>query len=76
MQSLIVNMPQALRVKLQEYQNEHGIAQSEAAIVAVLQDYFQSWSAATSAKLPEMYDAEDGPCEVISSFLEPKTERG
>ena len=72
MQTLTMNMPQALRVKLQEYQNEHGIGQSEAAVVAVLQDYFQSWSATTPPDLPVMYDAEDGPCEVIDSFLEPK----
>jgi len=72
MQTLTINMPQALRVKLQEYQNEHGIEQSEAAVVAVLQDYFQSWSATTPPDLPTMYDAEDGPCEVIASFLEPK----
>lgn len=65
-------MPQALRVRLQEYQNEHGIEQSEAAVVAALQDYFKSWSATTASELPTMYDAEDGPCEVINSFLEPK----
>ena len=72
MQTLTVNMPQALRARLQEYQNEQGIAQPAEAIVAVLQAYFESWEPATPPDpLPAMYDAEEGPCEVIPSFLEP-----
>ncbi|MGB3295613.1 MAG: hypothetical protein WBB01_21730 [Phormidesmis sp.] len=71
MQTLMVNMPQALRAQLQDYQNDRGIAQPAEAIVAVLQAYFETWEPATSPDpLPAMYDAEDGPCEVISSFLE------
>lgn len=73
MQTLKVDMPQALRVRLQEYQNEHDIHASDEAVVAVLQAYFKTWSPATTPELPTMYDAEDGPCEVIPSFLEPKT---
>ena len=72
MQTLTVNMPQPLRAQLQEFQNEQGIVQPADAIIAALQAYFATWSPATSqAPLPAMYDAEEGPCEVISSFLEP-----
>lgn len=71
MQTLTVNMPQPLRAQLQDYQNEQGIAQPADAIIAALQAYFETWSPATSpGPLPAMYDAEEGPCEVISSFLE------
>ncbi len=63
-------MPQSLRVRLQEYQNEQGIQQADKAVIAILQTYFESYSPAEKPKLPAMYDAEDGPCEVISSFLE------
>ena len=74
MQTLTVNMPQLLRAQLQDYQNEQGIAQPADAIIAVLQTYFETWALATSPDpLPAMYDAEDGPCEVISSFLEPSS---
>ncbi len=68
MQTLTINMPQALRVQLQEYQNEQGIQQPEAAIIAALQAYFAAKPPA-KGPLPAMYDAEDGPCEVLSSFL-------
>jgi hypothetical protein len=71
MQTLTLNMPQALRIRLQEYQNEQGIQQPDQAIIAILQAYFESLPAAQQPKLPAMYDAEDGPCEVITSFLEP-----
>lgn len=72
MQTLAVNMPQSLRAQLQDYQNEHGIVQPTDAVIAGLQAYFETWKPATSqGPLPAMYDAEDGPCEVISSFLEP-----
>jgi hypothetical protein len=68
MQTLTINMPQVLRVQLQQYQNEQGIQQPEAAIIAALQAYFEALPAANKP-LPAMYDAEDGPCEVLSSFL-------
>ena len=71
MQTLTLNMPQSLRVRLQEYQNEQGIQQPDKAVVAVLQAYLESYSSVEQPKLPAMYDAEDGPCEVISSFMEP-----
>lgn len=71
MQTLTLNLPQALRAQLQDYQNDQGVAQPADAIIAVLQTYFETWEPATPpAHLPAMYDAEDGPCEVISSFLE------
>lgn len=71
MQTLTLNMPQSLRVRLQEYQNEQGIQQADKAVIAILQAYFESYSPAEQPKLPAMYDAEDGPCEVIASFIEP-----
>ena len=72
MQSLTMNMPQALRVQLQTYQNDQGISDPSAAIVAALEDYFRSWTPTQqNDPLPAMYDAEDGPCEVIASFREP-----
>ncbi|MEM9153217.1 MAG: hypothetical protein AAGB19_22580 [Cyanobacteria bacterium P01_F01_bin.3] len=72
MQTLSVTMPQALRVKLQAYQNDQNIEQPEAAIIAALDAYFQSWTPTKKAHpLPAMYDAEDGPCEVIAAFKEP-----
>ncbi len=71
MQTLTLNMPQTLRAQLQDYQNDQSIAQPTDAIIAVLQAYFETWEPTTSQDpLPAMYDAEDGPCEVISSFLE------
>ena len=73
MQTLTLNMPQTLRVRLQEYQNKQGIALPEEAVISALQAYFEAQTAAST--LPAMYDAEDGPCEVITSFLEPKSER-
>ena len=71
MQTLTVNMPQALRAKLQTYQNDQNIEQAEAALIAALEDYFQDWTPTKKTPpLPAMYDAEDGPCEVVRSFLE------
>ena len=71
MQTLTVNMPQALRVQLQAYQNDNDIETPDKAILAILEAYFQTWTPIKKADpLPAMYDAEDGPCEVISSFLE------
>jgi len=62
-------MPQALRAQLQAFQNDTEIEQPEAAIVAVLETYFENWTPTKKAPpLPAMYDAEDGPCEVIASF--------
>ncbi len=69
MQTLTINMPQALRVRLQAYQNEQGIQQPESAVIAALQAYFEALPPAKGPALPAMYDAEDGPCEVLSSFL-------
>ncbi|MEL6160088.1 MAG: hypothetical protein AAFQ40_10520 [Cyanobacteria bacterium J06623_5] len=70
MQTLTVNMPQTLRIKLQAYQNDEGIALPEAAMIAALEAYFETWQPTQKTPpLPAMYDAEDGPCEVISSFL-------
>ena len=71
MQTLTLNMPQSLRVRLQEYQNEQGIQQADKAVIAILQAYFESYSPAEKLELPTMYNAEDGPCEVIASFMEP-----
>ena len=69
MQTLNINVPQALRAQLQAYQNDRGIAAPEAAMIAALEDYFQSWVPThKTPPLPAMYDAEDGPCEVIESF--------
>lgn len=71
MQTLNVNMPQALRVQLQAYQNDSGIEDPAAAMVAALEAYFQTWIPTTkNDPLPAMYDAEDGPCEVIAAFKE------
>ncbi|NJM98328.1 MAG: hypothetical protein HC800_15245 [Phormidesmis sp. RL_2_1] len=70
MQTLTINMPQALRAQLQVYQNGHNMADPAAAIVAIVDAYLQLWSStATAQSLPAMYDAEDGPCEVLPSFL-------
>lgn len=70
MQTLNVNLPQPLRAKLQMYQNDQGIAAPEAAMVAILEAYLQNWTPRQKKDpLPAMYDAEDGPCEVISDFL-------
>lgn len=71
MQTLTVNMPQALRVQLQAYQNDSGLEDPAAAMISALEDYFQTWTPAKkSDPLPTMYSAEEGPCEVISSFLD------
>ena len=71
MQTLNVTMPQALRAQLQAYQKDCGIEDPAVAVVAALASYFQTWTPAKkSDPLPAMYDAEDGPCEVISSFQE------
>lgn len=71
MQTLTINVPQALRAKLQAYQNDSGITDPTAAMVAALEDYFQTWTPTQKGDpLPAMYDAEDGPCEVIRSFIE------
>lgn len=68
MQTVTVHLPQTLRAKLQLFQNEQDIAQTELAVIAALEAYFESWVPAGSP-LPAMYDGEDGPCEVIDSFL-------
>jgi hypothetical protein len=70
MQTLTLDMPQDLRIRLQEYQNEQGIQQPNEAVIAILQVYFASNLPMDAPQLPRMYDAEDGPCEVITSFLE------
>ena len=71
MQTLTINMPQTLRVHLQAYQNDNDIETPDKALISALEDYFQTWQPTkTSDALPTMYDAEDGPCEVIDSFLD------
>lgn len=72
MQTLNVTIPQALRIQIQRFQNERGIQAPEKAIVAALSSYFETWKPAETEALPAMYDAEDGPCEVIESFQAPK----
>ena len=75
MQTLNVTVPQPLRVLLQHYQNQHGIDLPEAAILRILNDHLQTWQLQNEAQtptLPAMYDAEDGPCEVIESFNQPE----
>ena len=71
MQTLNVTLPQPLRSQLQRFQNEQGIELPEKAVVAVLAAYFETWQPAETDSLPAMYDAEDGPCEVIDSFRPP-----
>ena len=71
MQTLNVTIPQPLRIQLQRFQNEHGIELPEKAVVAALTAYFENWQPAEMDSLPPMYDAEDGPCEVIDSFRPP-----
>lgn len=68
MQTLTVTIPQALRIQIQRFQNEGNIADPEDAIVAALEAYFKTWKSAKANALPAMYDAEEGPCEVIESF--------
>ena len=68
MQTLNVTIPQTLRIQIQHFQNERGIAAPEDAIVAALSSYFETWKPAKADVLPAMYDAEDGPCELIESF--------
>ncbi|MEM8504061.1 MAG: hypothetical protein AAF716_13025 [Cyanobacteria bacterium P01_D01_bin.1] len=71
MQTLTINLPQPLRAQLQTFQHDQKIEQTEAAVVKALENYFQTWtSAQRTDPLPAMYDAEDGPCEVIDSFKE------
>jgi len=71
MQTLSVTVPQALRVQLQAYQNDCGIEDPATAMVAALAAYFETWTPTNKSEaLPAMYDAEDGPCEVIASFKE------
>ncbi|MEL6355270.1 MAG: hypothetical protein AAFR58_26550 [Cyanobacteria bacterium J06627_28] len=71
MQTLTFNVPQTLRIKLQAYQNDNDLEVPEVAVVKALEAYFETWTPTKkAASLPAMYDAEDGPCEVISSFLE------
>lgn len=71
MQTLTINMPQTLRVQLQAYQNDNDIAAPDKALISALEAYFQTWQPTkTSDALPTMYDAEDGPCEVMSSFAD------
>lgn len=72
MQTLTIHLPQTLRAKLQTYQNDQGIEEPEPALIAALEAYFQDWTPTKKAHpLPAMYDAEDGPCEVVRSFLDP-----
>lgn len=71
MQTITINLPQSLRAQLQTFQSDQNIEQPETAIVKALENYFHSWSPAQKIDpLPAMYDAEDGPCEVINSFRE------
>ena len=71
MKTLMVNVPQALRAKLQAYQNDNKIAEPTTAIVTILDTYLETWTPSQKTDpLPAMYDAEDGPCEVLPSFLE------
>lgn len=70
MQSITVNFPQNLRLRLQRYQNEYEIVVPEKAILAALEAYFDIWKPTDTESLPPMYDAEDGPCEVLDSFKE------
>lgn len=72
MQTLTINLPQSLRAQLQRFQSDQDIEKTEAAIIKALESYFQTWTPAQKTDpLPAMYDVEDGPCEVISSFREP-----
>ncbi|MEL6553138.1 MAG: hypothetical protein AAFQ63_06730 [Cyanobacteria bacterium J06621_11] len=72
MKTFTINMPQTLRARLQTYQNDQKIEQPEVALLAALEAYFQDWTPTKKAPpLPAMYDAEDGPCEVVRSFIEP-----
>lgn len=68
MQTLNVTLPQTLRIQIQRFQNERGIEAPEEAIVAALASFFETWKPAETDPLPAMYDAEEGPCEVIDSF--------
>ena len=71
MQTLTINLPQSLRAQLQTFQNDQDIDYPEAAVVKVLESYFQTWEPTKEIDpLPAMYDVEDGPCEVINSFRE------
>lgn len=71
MQTLTVNLPQSIRAQLQIFQRDQNIENAEAAVVEALERYFQTWTPTKKiGPLPAMYDAEDGPCEVIDSFRE------
>ncbi len=71
MQTLTINLPQTLRAQIQAFQTDQDLGQTEAAIVKALECYFQTWTPTKKTDpLPAMYDAEDGPCEVIESFRE------
>lgn len=71
MQTLTINLPQSLRAQIQIFQSDQDIETAETAIVEILESYFQTWKPAKKIDpLPAMYDAEDGPCEVIDSFRE------
>ncbi len=71
MQTLTINLPQPLRAQIQTFQKDQDIERTEAAIVKALESYFQTWTPTQKIDpLPAMYDAEDGPCEVINSFRE------
>ena len=71
MQTLTINLPQPLRAQLQAFQTDEDIEQTDAAIIKALERYFQTWNPTKKIDpLPAMYDAEDGPCEVINSFRE------
>ncbi len=71
MQTLTINLPQPLRAQIQTFQKDQDIEQAEAAVVKALESYFQTWTPTKEIDpLPAMYDAEDGPCEVIDSFRE------
>ncbi len=71
MQTLTLNLPQSLRAQIQTFQCDQEIDKTEAAIIKALESYFQTWTPTKRTDpLPAMYDAEDGPCEVIDSFRE------
>jgi hypothetical protein len=71
MQTLTLNLPQSLRAQIQTFQRDQEIDQPEVAIIKALESYFQTWTPTKRTDpLPAMYDAEDGPCEVIDSFRE------
>ncbi|EDX84321.1 hypothetical protein S7335_2018 [Synechococcus sp. PCC 7335] len=71
MQTITINLPQSLRAQLQTFRSDQNIDHLEAAVVKALESYFLTWEPAKKIDpLPAMYNAEDGPCEVIDSFRE------